>query len=213
MWSTISKWDNTDELIFMHDGAPSHYTRTVLNCLDSNFPSKWIGRRGPTSWSPKSPDLTPCDFFLWGWAKEEVYKTNPKTLAELEERIRTVLNNVPQEFLKNSTSNVAVRLQKKDGRCVLVSSKPNQTISGLVVSCVFVDSLLAFSLECFYNTSCIQMHIDCFYYQQCALDQCTDTYEERFNRAYVIATLLGIVGGLSTMLQILIPSNVKLVRR
>jgi hypothetical protein len=30
----------------------------------------------------------------------------------LEERIHTVLNNVPQEFLKNSTNNVQVRLQK-----------------------------------------------------------------------------------------------------
>ncbi|CAF1626249.1 unnamed protein product [Rotaria magnacalcarata] len=97
----------------MHDGAPSHYTCIVRNCLDNNFSSKWIGRRGPTSWPPRSPDLTPCDFFLWGWAKEEVYKTNPKTLTELEAQICTVLNNIPEEFLKNySTNNVQVRLQK-----------------------------------------------------------------------------------------------------
>lgn len=96
----------------MHDGAPHHYARTVRNWLNNNFPLKWIGRRGPTLWPPRSPDLTLCDFFLWGWAKDEVYKTNPKTLTVLEERIHTVLNNVPQEFLKNSMNNVQVRLQK-----------------------------------------------------------------------------------------------------
>ncbi|CAF3023534.1 unnamed protein product [Rotaria sp. Silwood2] len=112
VWPVISQWSNIDELIFMHDGAPPHYARTVRNWLDNNFPLKWIDRRGPTSWPPRSPDLTPCDFFLWGWAKNEVYKTNPKTLTALEERIHTVLNNVPQQFLKNSTNNVQVRLQK-----------------------------------------------------------------------------------------------------
>ncbi|CAF4646489.1 unnamed protein product [Rotaria sp. Silwood1] len=112
VWPTISQWNNIDELIFMHDGAPAHYTRTVRNWLDNHFPSKWIGRRGPTSWPPRSSDLTPCDFFLWDWAKEEIYKTNPRTFMELEERIRTVLSNVPQEFLKNSINNVEVRLHK-----------------------------------------------------------------------------------------------------
>ncbi|CAF4200171.1 unnamed protein product, partial [Rotaria sordida] len=51
------------------------------------------------------------------------------------------------------------------------------------------------------------------YYNQCEPDQCFYTYEERFNRAYIIATLLGIVGGLSIVLRILIPSIVILLRR
>ncbi|CAF5152417.1 unnamed protein product, partial [Rotaria sp. Silwood1] len=45
---TISQWNNIDEPIFMHDDAPAHYTRTVRNWLDNHFPSKCIGRRGPT---------------------------------------------------------------------------------------------------------------------------------------------------------------------
>jgi hypothetical protein len=111
VWPEISQWENIEELIFMHDGAPPHYAGIVWNWLDDNFSGRWIGRRGPTLWSSRSPDLTPCDFFLWGWAKEEVYKVNRKSLEELKERIRAVLNNVPQEFLKKSTNNVQVRLQ------------------------------------------------------------------------------------------------------
>jgi hypothetical protein len=28
---------------------------------------KWM------KWPPRSPDLTPCDFFLWGYVKEQVF--------------------------------------------------------------------------------------------------------------------------------------------
>ncbi|PNF43619.1 hypothetical protein B7P43_G03107, partial [Cryptotermes secundus] len=31
-----------------------------------NFGNREIGRGGPITWPPRSPDLTPLDFFLWG---------------------------------------------------------------------------------------------------------------------------------------------------
>ena len=37
-------------------------------------------------WPPRSPDSTPCDFFLWGHLKNEVYKTPPTDLQELRDR-------------------------------------------------------------------------------------------------------------------------------
>ncbi len=52
---------------FQQDGAPPHYAREVRHWLDENFPGKWIGRRGPIEWPARSPDLTPPDFFLWGF--------------------------------------------------------------------------------------------------------------------------------------------------
>jgi hypothetical protein len=70
-----------------------------------------LGRRGPHERPARSPDLTPCDFFLWGWTKEEVYRTKPTTLNELEDRIRHVLTNVPKEFLQKSVENIPRRLQ------------------------------------------------------------------------------------------------------
>ena len=51
------------------------------------------------------------------------------------------------------------------------------------------------------------------YYTQCAPSECTYTYEERFSTAYLISTVLGIVGGLSVALRILILPMVKLNRR
>ena len=33
------------------------------------------------------PDLTPCDFFLWGYMKDKVFSTPPRDVDELREKI------------------------------------------------------------------------------------------------------------------------------
>ncbi|CAF3984678.1 unnamed protein product [Rotaria sordida] len=193
-----------------------------------------------------------------------------RTLSNLIDSHRFVSNNEWDNTCSCGTNGSCMVSEgvfcRSYGTCFLFSSKPNQTIPGLFVSCLLVESILASSLECFYNTSCIQMLIDWYpfdrtettldprvlnvtaldstinsrfspdtkldiivsqlfleywinstnfssYYNQCEPDQCFYTYEERFNRAYIIATLLGIVGGLSIVLRILIPPIVILLRR
>ena len=41
-----------------------------------------------TQWPPHSPDLTPCDFFFWGYLKAKVCEQRPQTLEALKEAIR-----------------------------------------------------------------------------------------------------------------------------
>ncbi|KAJ4440367.1 hypothetical protein ANN_08507 [Periplaneta americana] len=53
------------ELFMFHDGALVHFTHRVRDYLNQQFPGKWIGRGGPVPWPPRSPDLTPPDFFVW----------------------------------------------------------------------------------------------------------------------------------------------------
>ena len=38
-------------------------------------------------WPPRSLDLTPCDFFLWGYLKDKVYTTPPQNIQGLRNRI------------------------------------------------------------------------------------------------------------------------------
>ena len=95
----------------MQDGAPPHFALTVREWLDNHFPGRWLGRRGPLEWPARSPDLTPCDFFLWGWVKEEIYRRRPQTLSELETLIQTVLTSVPLDFLLKSVDAIPQRLQ------------------------------------------------------------------------------------------------------
>ena len=37
---------------------------------------RWIGRDGPMAWPPRSPDVTPMNFFLWDHIKALIY-TSP----------------------------------------------------------------------------------------------------------------------------------------
>ena len=37
--------------------------------LNDTFPNGWIGRGSTINWPPRSPDLTPLDFCLWGLMK------------------------------------------------------------------------------------------------------------------------------------------------
>ena len=71
------------------DGAPPHFSNVVRNHLDNRFPNQWIGRGGPHFWPPRSPDLNPLDFFLWGYLKSLVYSTPVTTREQLLDRIIT----------------------------------------------------------------------------------------------------------------------------
>ena len=54
---------NIDNVIFQQDGAPPHWALVVRDSLNEKIPNSWIGRDGPTAWPPRSPDVTPLDFF------------------------------------------------------------------------------------------------------------------------------------------------------
>lgn len=86
------------ELWFLHDGCPAHFDRAVRNHLDNTFPRRWIGRGGPVPWPPRSPDLNPLDFFLWGFLKERVYTTEVENIDELRHRIYVASEELRQQF-------------------------------------------------------------------------------------------------------------------
>ena len=48
-------------------------------------------------WPPRSTDLTPCYFFLWGYIKSKVYAERFATLEEPRNKIRTALEGINEE--------------------------------------------------------------------------------------------------------------------
>lgn len=100
-----------EDMFFMQDGAPPHYATVVRDWLDLNFAGKWIGRRGSVEWPARSPDLTPPDFFLWGYVKNFVYGLKPQTLVELEQIIRQCCTEIPVEMLTRACRSVLNRCQ------------------------------------------------------------------------------------------------------
>ncbi|CAE1323807.1 unnamed protein product [Acanthosepion pharaonis] len=97
VWPTVPGRDNIGDQIFMQDGAPHNFALTVRAGLNQHFPERWTEPRGPHKCPPRSSDLNSFPFFLWGYTKEEVYKTKPRTLEDLETRIQEVLNDIPDD--------------------------------------------------------------------------------------------------------------------
>jgi len=88
-------------LFFQQDGAPPHYALPVRNWLNERFPDRWIGRRGAIEWPPRSPDLTPLDFFLWGHLKTVVYKNQPENILDLKCKIVEACQQITREMFEN----------------------------------------------------------------------------------------------------------------
>lgn len=73
--------------LFQRDEATSHMSNTSLPRVREIFSGKFISRRGDKNWPPCSPDLTPMDFFLWGYLDSKVYTNKPTSLVLLKENI------------------------------------------------------------------------------------------------------------------------------
>jgi hypothetical protein len=76
-----------DTIIVQHDGAPPHWALIVLEFLDDTCNSHWYGRDGPIPWTANSVDLTPPDFFVWGYVKSLVYEQRPQNEVDRRQKI------------------------------------------------------------------------------------------------------------------------------
>ncbi|XP_045504404.1 uncharacterized protein LOC123701036 [Colias croceus] len=104
---------------FQQDGATSHTTNNSIEALHQLFPEKVISRRGDIEWPPRSPDLTPPDFFLWGYLKSNVYENSPQTLNDLKTNIREKIASIDRPLLQKVFRNFHQRLeecQHRNGR-------------------------------------------------------------------------------------------------
>lgn len=95
---------------FQQDGATAHTARRSRQLLQEQFPGRVISLRGDVSWPPRSPDLSPCDYFLWGYLKSEVYKVRPRTVEALKEAIADVIAGITPDMLRRVFENFIERL-------------------------------------------------------------------------------------------------------
>jgi len=62
-------------------------------------------------WPPRSPDLNPCDFCLWGLLKSKVYTPWPRNLDELEANIRREVNQLDPAMMTRALGDMKKRAQ------------------------------------------------------------------------------------------------------
>jgi len=58
---------------WFQDGAGAHRLRAVTVRLRELFGDQVVSLYHDREWPARSPDLTPCDYFLWGYVKSRVF--------------------------------------------------------------------------------------------------------------------------------------------
>lgn len=65
-----------------------------------------MGRAGPVSWPARSPDLTPCDYFLWEYLKYIVYREPPNNISDLKTKISEAVATIDDDTLEKVYKNM-----------------------------------------------------------------------------------------------------------
>ena len=84
-----------------------------MTVVRNMFPGHFISRFGDVLWPPLSPDLSMCDFFLWGYLKSRVYAHKPCMLNDLKEAIRQEIRPIDRKLLARVVDDFKKRLENR----------------------------------------------------------------------------------------------------
>ncbi|XP_071642156.1 uncharacterized protein [Temnothorax longispinosus] len=98
-------------IIFQQDGHPAHTSLLARNILNQRFPNRWIGIHSTLhEWPPRSPDLTPMDFFVWGYIRDQVYETLPPCRNKFIRKIETACQEITPVMLLKVRESIMRRI-------------------------------------------------------------------------------------------------------
>jgi hypothetical protein len=119
----LPKWNAMpfhEESFFQQDGAPPHYANVVKDYLNEKLGPRWIGRgvteENAISWPARNPDLTPCDFFLWGIIKDKVYTKQATNLMQLQQNICEAFDELKER--EDYMVHVMLSLPERYQKCI-----------------------------------------------------------------------------------------------
>ncbi|GBO28455.1 hypothetical protein AVEN_242532-1 [Araneus ventricosus] len=97
----LQQCNRSHDAIFMQDSAPPHIHRSVT------FRDERVISHGfPTVSLPRSPYLTLCDYWLWGFIKDQVYQEQHAALSHLKYSIIRHARGITEELLRSAVERV-----------------------------------------------------------------------------------------------------------
>ena len=86
---------------FQQDGATCHTAEAILDVLRPVFEDHIISPRADIVWPPRSCDLTPLDYYLWGAVKDKCYVDKPETIDALKDNILEGIDQIQLHTINN----------------------------------------------------------------------------------------------------------------
>jgi len=125
LWPKMDDMD-TDNMWFQQDGVTScHTPHATMNILHERFEGMVISRGGDVNWPLRSCDLTPLDFFFWGYLKSQVYTNKPQTIGALKVNITYAIQQIQpdlcEKIIKNWTARIRVTKRSRGRHLMLYS--------------------------------------------------------------------------------------------
>ena len=108
---------NLHDISFQQDSATCHTARETMDLLPSRFDEQFIFRLGPVDWPPRSCDITPLDFYLWGYVKSNCFVDKLATIEALEVHITKVISEIPTQVLERVIQNWCLRMNELKRSC------------------------------------------------------------------------------------------------
>ena len=101
---------------YIQDGAPAHRHGAVHNRLQELFPNRVVGLGHAVEWPPRSPDLIPLDFWIWGDVKAKVYEQGPPASTQ---QLRRCIEQAFVEIRRTRVTRRAVQaMRERAHKCV-----------------------------------------------------------------------------------------------
>jgi hypothetical protein len=156
-----------------------------------------------------------------GNALMSAYETNWKFTVLNVDLYAPVYTN-PQSY--NNSCNCGTST-----KCVqpaIVTEEFPSGLPGLLIGCYPLESMLQSSLECLYNglNETVQHMVDRLfvddwfinksydnYFQECGPSHCVYSYIQNFDIVFIITTIVGLYGGLTTLLKLIIPIIIHII--
>ena len=89
--------------VFMQDVTSPHIGRQVQRLIREPLTDeRIISRNFPNHWPARSPDLNPCDFWLWGYLKDPLYQEHVRSQVDLKTSIQRYIAQIPRELLRTT---------------------------------------------------------------------------------------------------------------
>jgi len=119
---------------YQRDRVTIRLTRNATQYLNEQFRDRWICRSGLQNWPPRSPDLIPLVFHVWGYTKSMVYVCKVDTIYELLQRIFDAARRVRNAaFLRK----VTISMVKWVRMCIQTEGDHFEYFLNWTVQCYF----------------------------------------------------------------------------
>jgi hypothetical protein len=102
----IRKHYDPKKVMFVQDSAPAHGSKAVQEFLKAELPN-FVPKE---VWPSSSPDLNPCDFWLWGAVEVKSNAAPHNTIASLKRSIKRELLSIKPDEARTACASFRKRI-------------------------------------------------------------------------------------------------------